>query len=356
MSKDWYLLSTPYGQLSGFESEALADFAADGFAELTASGVGYDVELYNYDLSICKHAKAIVQNNTAETRLNTMNRQMLFPIGTSKAGMYVKYKNRFWLIVGLVDDNMVYEKAVLIICNHLLSWINANGEIIQRWVHASSAAQYNNGETSTRNYYIRSDQLLVFTPDDDECLLLNSGQRLIIDKRCSVYERGFHSDTTIDTSNPVTVYKITRNDSVLFNYQDSGHSEFMAYQDEQHENDGYYVVNGKGYWLCDIPHVETDETLILSCAIECESDVIYAQLEPGVFTAKAYDDKGNEISIKPMWEITSDIDDDLFVEYIGNSVLISTDNPACANKTFDITLSADGLGSITKTITIRAFL
>lgn len=36
-------------------------------------------------------------------------------------------------------------------------------------------------------------------------------------------------------------------DNVIYDYQDSGHSEFMAYQDEQHETDGYYVVDGKGF-------------------------------------------------------------------------------------------------------------
>ena len=250
MAKEWYLM-TGDNLLSGVEDEAFDDFGASSFLEALQTNIASDVELCNYDLSICTPMRAIVQNNTADTKSNTMMRQVLFPIGSSKAGMYVKYKGRYWLIVGLVDDNKVYEKAVVALCNYLISWVNPQGKIVQRWVSASSASQYNNGETSTQYYFVRSDQLMVLTPDDDECLLLNSGQRFIIDRRCSVYEKKYTAAELQSARNPLTVYKITRVDSVLFDYQDSGHSEFMAYQDEQHEADGYYIIDGKGYWLCD---------------------------------------------------------------------------------------------------------
>ena len=140
MYKHWYLLESPT-MLSGFESEALDEFAGEGFLEALHSGLGMDVELCNYDLSVCSPIRVIVQNNVANTKSNTLTRQVLAPIGTFKAGMYIKYKNRYWLIVGLVDDNMMYEKAVVVLCNYLATWLNGDGKIIRRWVSAASASQ-----------------------------------------------------------------------------------------------------------------------------------------------------------------------------------------------------------------------
>ena len=354
MAKDWYLLNGN-SQLSGFESEALDEFGAEGFLESLETGFASDIEICNYDLSICRHMKAIVQNNTADTKSNTMVRQVLLPIGSCKAGMYIKYKNRYWLIVGLVDDNRIYEKAVVALCNYLISWINADGNIVQRWVSASSASQYNNGETGTKFYFVRSDQLMVLTPDDDECLMLNSGQRFIIDRRCSVYEKRFGTDVLQSTGHPLTVYKITRVDSVLFDYQDSGHSEFMAYQDEQHEDDGYYVVEGKGYWLCNRPNIPTAQSEY-TCKIESDTDIIYPQIEPGIFIAKIYDKSGLEIDASYEWIIESDVRDRLNIEEVDNALMISTDDVDCVHHDITITLKHEDCYSESKTVGIRAFI
>lgn len=354
MAKEWYLLNSG-SMLSGFEDEAFDDFGAESFLEALQTSIASDVELCNYDLSICKPSRAIVQNNTADTKSNTMMRQVLLPIGSSKAGMYVKYKDRYWLIVGLVDDNKLYEKAVVVLCNYLITWINTEGKIIQRWVSASSASQYNNGETSTKYYFVRSDQLMVLTPDDDECLLLNSGQRFIIDRRCSVYEKRYDANTLQNMHNPLTVYKITRVDSVLFDYQDSGHSEFMAYQDEQHETDGYYVINGKGYWLCDQAN-NVQPPLEYTCMIESDVDAIYPQIEPGVFTARIFDSSGVEIDAPYEWIIESDVKDHLKIEQIDRTLIISTEDMECIHHDITLTLISGAYRSASKTIAIRAFI
>ena len=353
MYKHWYLLESPT-MLSGFESEALDEFAGEGFLEALHSGLGMDVELCNYDLSVCSPIRVIVQNNVANTKSNTLTRQVLAPIGTFKAGMYIKYKNRYWLIVGLVDDNMMYEKAVVVLCNYLATWLNGDGKIIQRWVSAASASQYNNGETGAKYYQFRTDQLMVLTPDDDECLLMQSGLRLIIDNRCKVYEKRFDDSVTVDTSNPVIVYQITRVDSVLFDYQDSGHSEFMAYQDEQHENDGYYVIDGHGYWLCDVPNVK-DETTLLLAEIVGEDTILYPQIDPITFTARFCDICGNEVDVLPEWKVESDVLDKLNIEYVDQSILISTDDMSCVNHNIQLTLSAQSYEPTTISIDIKAF-
>lgn len=358
MVKEWYLMNTNHDTVSGYESEDFDSLAQDAFVEALQSSLGVDVEICNYDLSQREHKRVIVQGNIQDTKLNSLVRRMLAPIGTCKAGQYVFYKDRYWLIVGLVDDNGVYEKAIMTLCNYLLTWKNSFGEIIQRWVSASSASQYNNGETSDKFMFVRSDQLMVLTPSDDECLLMPHKQRFIMDMRCKIYEKGFTPETTVDTSKQLITYELTRMDNVIYNYQDSGHSEFMAYEDEQHENDGYYVIDGKGYWLCDAPNeIENDDkTCILSCSIDCDEPIIYSGLEPNVFISKFYDSEGNEIDITPQWEINCDFVDNLSVEYVGNSIYISVDNNKLINKSFELSLFADGYERATITVKIKAFM
>ena len=208
-------MNTDHDMVSGFGSDDINNFGQDAFWEALNSAIGTNAELYNYDLSICTQIRAIILNKVQDTKLKTLNRNALVSIGTCKAGMYIKYDNRFWLIVGVVDNNSVYEKATMVLCNHLLTWLNSKGQVIQRWANLSSASQYNNGETSTEFYFVRSDQLLVVIPDDDESLLLTSGVRFVIDRRCEIYEKNFNDSVTLDTSNPIVTYKLTRADSIF---------------------------------------------------------------------------------------------------------------------------------------------
>lgn len=347
-------MKSPYDQLSGFENDAFNDFAQEGFLESLDTEIATDIEICNYDLSECKPIRAVIQNNVQDTKLKTLVRHALVPIGTCKSGMYVKYKNRYWLIVGLVDDNKMYEKAVLAICNYFLTWVNERGQIIQRWTNVTSASQYNNGETSTSYYFIRSDQLLILLPNDDESLLLNTGKRFIIDQRCKIYEKGFNNVIDCDCSKPVNVYDITRTDTVLFDYQDGGHNEIMVFQQEQKPTEGYYVIDGKGYWLCERPAI--NKTGILSGQIVCEEPIVYLGLEPTTFEARFYDTNQNEINITPQWEIRCDFLDDLKVQYIDNYISIFTDNRKLKNKTFTIALSGQGYEETTIDVKIKLFI
>lgn len=355
MAKSWYLITTPYNQVSGFENDLWNDSAQSAFSEVLQTSMADTVELCNFDLSARKKIRAVMQNSVQDTKLNDLTRHMLVPVGTCKAGMYVKYKGRYWLIVGLVDDNTMYEKAVLTNCNYKVSWIGSTGEVVSRWANITSAAQYNNGETYSRTYYTRSDQVLLILPDDPESLLLTNEDRFIIDRRCELYEKGFSRDVKSDTSNPVVTYTVTRADSVLYSYIDSGHQELMLTEDEQRDEDGYYVVNGKGYWLCQAPNTDDDD-LSMAARIECNSSYLYNSLEPAVYTSVFYDENGKQVDVEPTWEINCAFKDKLMVEYKDNSIIIAVNNYWLVNRTFDLTVSADGYEPATMTITIKAFI
>ena len=124
--KKWYLInsSTAPNMTSGFENEPFIDWKEDAFSESLQTEIASTVILYNYDLSIGKKVRCIVQDNTANTQLKSIERTLLFPIGTVKAGMYVFFENCYWLITGFPGNNKIYEKVTAILCQYKLRWQN----------------------------------------------------------------------------------------------------------------------------------------------------------------------------------------------------------------------------------------
>lgn len=359
MAKEWYLMNDKLS--SGYDDGEFLDYTADGFDASLGSDIGRTVELYNYDLSEKKIVRVILEGSVSDSQYASTQRRALFPIGSCHAGMYMKYKNRYWIIFGLVDDNGVYEKAVLHLCNYKLCWKNSDGKIIERWCYIESAAQYNNGETRNNYFILRTDQLMVYMPDDDETLMLSNGCRFIIDKRCRVYEKDFQCGNMpqIETSYSLSTYELTRADSILFNYLDSGCFAFIASQDEKHPNDGYYRIGNNGYWLCDGSSdiIDVFKSKSLACDIIADELCIYSGLDAGIFTACFYDKSGNVVNIvTPKWTIQYDHADKLHVEYIGNSISISVDDDALINDSFELLLNGEGYTTAKETISIRAFL
>ena len=360
MAEQWYLINSNHDTVSGFESEDFDYYSQDAFCEALESSLGRNIEIYNSDLSLKSSARTIPLDAVTDTKLKSVTRQLLLPIGTCKAGQYVYYEDKYWLIVNYVDNNGLYEKAIIYLCNYLLTWLNQKGEIVQRWIYATSASQYNNGETGDKTFIVRSDQLMIWTPDDDECILMPHSQRVIIDRRCDIYEESFKDELKIGTKLNLMVYRLTRLDNTLFNYQGSGHSEFMATQDEQGEKDGYVEINGYGYWLCDI---EPSDIVIPPsppseqyCEILYDEPVVYSGLEPTTFTAKFYDSDGKENYTIPQWEIDCDFANKLNVDYSNTAIIISVNDAKLINKSFELSLFAVGYDRQTITVKIKEFI
>jgi hypothetical protein len=143
---------------------------------------------------------------------------------------------------------------------------------------------------------------------------------------------------------------------VLYDYQDSGFFEFIASQDDKHTDDGYYLIDGKGYWLCDSPSNYNNNTLTDTAFIQYEESVLYVGVEPIIFTAKFYDSNDNEIQVTPQWEINYDYTNQLEIVYDENSISIYTENNNLINTTFELSLHADNFDKTTITVKIEAFI
>lgn len=360
MAQEWYLLTSPYTQLGGFEGEAFNDYAGDSFSEMLLE-LGIDVELCNADLSECTPIRVVLENRTQDTKLNDFRRLILATIGTLTSGMYIKYQNRFWLIESIVDNNGVFEKAVLVFCNWKLVWLNASNKVVERWAYVQSASQYNNGQRENRFFVIQTDQLLVAMPDDEESMSLDQGKRFIMDKRTLIYQKNIPDDVDVDTSNRVDTYKMTRSDSILYNYVGSGHHEIMISQDEQHVGDGFYRIDGVGYWLCNdndsdlISKEDSEPTDIIRCDILAESEDILIGNGAYSFTALYYDEDGNIVDGgTPEWEIKCNFLDKLQVDEKNNTIEIAVYDSSLFNSSFELLLKYSSEIECSKKIKIKA--
>lgn len=203
--KEWYLTTPKPNIVSGYESDAISEYSQSNFTDVLETLFSDTVLLYNNTLTESKEIQCVIQGNSADTQLKSMERVGLFPIGTVKAGMYIFFENRYWLITGYPSNNKSYEKAVMQLCQYKLRWQNAKGEIIERYIALSSASKYDIGETGNSTIVLTSDNLTLLFPNDEESLNVY-GKRVFIDKRTP----------------PEKVYKITRSDDVLYDFGEHG--------------------------------------------------------------------------------------------------------------------------------------
>lgn len=202
--KEWYLLSssTRPNEIGGFENQAFVDYKDDAFQEALTTDIATTVTIYNYDLSQSKNIRCIIQGNTGDAYLKSMERTVLVTIGTLKAGMYIYFENCYWLVTGYPGNNGIYEKATLILCQYKLRWQDDFGKVIERYVNITSASKYDVGRSGNDVIMLASNNFTILAPEDDDTATLD-GRRVFIDR---------------DTKNPNKVFEITRSDDVLYLY------------------------------------------------------------------------------------------------------------------------------------------
>ena len=294
--KEWYLMGNHKpNAVSGYEGDILADFAQSNFNDVLETTFSDTVLLYNSDMTECQEIQCVIQGNSADTQLKSMERVGLFSIGTVKAGMYVFFDNMYWLITGYPSNNKSYEKATLMLCQYKLKWQNANGDIVERWINASSGSKYDVGESETKTITLASDNLILLIPDDEETINLD-GKRVFIDKRPI----------------PTKVYKITRSDDVLFDY--GVHGGILSFiTDRKGLNE---ATDNQELGICDYispttPPENDDETTILSSVVtgKISGNKVLKVGFSRTYTASLFAEDGNETSWTDefKWNIVGDI-------------------------------------------------
>ncbi len=188
MPKEWYLMGANT-YFSGREIENFDDYAREGFNELLyASPETEDVLINNVQ------KRVIIQNTMTENIKLITIRYMLSHIGDSKEGSYVDFRGNKWLVLAIPDNNRMYEKSVIQLCNHNLKWINQNNKLIIKPCIEDARTLYTTGVKDEKIIEIPNGMVGIQLPYDDDTKLLDRGHAFIFNK--TKYEVTFYDDTT----------------------------------------------------------------------------------------------------------------------------------------------------------------
>ena len=292
--KEWYLLTSDSrpNSIGGYENDAFVDYKDDSFQEALSTDIAKTAILFNHDLSESQTIRCIIQDNTASTQLKSLERTVLATIGTLKAGMYIFFENRYWIITGYPGNNGIYEKATMILCQHKLRWQDNTGKIIERWANYTSASKYDVGENGNEVIILSSNNFTIWIPDDDDSATLD-GKRVFIDR---------------NTKKPTKVFKVTRSDDVLYLFGEDhgGILSFIADRDEIN-----YITDNQALGICDYtpPHSTslppgTGEDQNISCDILGNPSIKISI--PRIYTVAFFDGNGCDVDYKNInftWDI-----------------------------------------------------
>lgn len=220
MAHEWYLEKRPPTYYSGYESEDFNNDAVDGFEDVLNSFVGVDVIIYkgNPFMDSGIDTKVIIQNVTSDSETNSYKRQVLSRIGEIECGDYVYHKKakRFYLAVGLSDNNGMYEKCIFYYCNWNLKFISpTTSKVVTYPICDLNSTQYNSGVTEKAQVRIGTSQHMLYIPYNNETILVDHDRRFLIDK---------------NNIKP-TAYKLTQVDSVSANYGNKGVLKWTVSED-----------------------------------------------------------------------------------------------------------------------------
>ena len=121
-------------------------------------------------------------------------------------GGIVDYANTKWLITEVDADAEIYERGLMTRCNHVLRWINSDGEIREKWCIVEDGTKYLVGEKTVQMMTIGDARIAVTIGRDEDTVQLKHGMRFLIDDP--------------DTGD-VMAYKISKPNR-LFNVYDEG--------------------------------------------------------------------------------------------------------------------------------------
>ena len=321
--KEWYLMNNHKpNTVSGYEGDILTDFAQSNFTDVLETAFSDAVLLYNHDLSECKEIRCVIHGNSADTYLKSMERVALFPIGTVKAGMYIFFENRYWLITGYPSSNKSYEKATVKLCQYKVKWQNSDGTIVERWVSTQSSSKYDDGLKDSNTMTLTSDSIMLLLPNDDESLTLD-GKRIFIDKK----------------NPPNKVYLVSRADSVLYDYGEDHGGMFCFITEKTELNES---TDRPDLGICDYisptTPEEDDKTTILSSSI---TGTISGNknLKIGferTYTASLVDKEGNAVEWSDdfSWNVISFVD--VGVKTDGSKIKVLVENDDFVDEKFKI--------------------
>lgn len=127
-------------------------------------------------------------------------------------GGIVDFADNKWLITEVDPDNLIYEKGVMLQCNHILRWIGKDGTLKEKWCVVEDGTKYLIGEFSEDMMSVGDARIAVTIGKDEDTIELSRGLRFLID------------DTD---SEAVLAYRITKPNKLFNVFNGSGVFKFI---------------------------------------------------------------------------------------------------------------------------------
>lgn len=338
--KDWYLNIPTPNVTSGYENDALSEYAQSNFTDILLTDMADTVSLYDTRLTTETQIKAIIQGSTQNSQLKNSEGTMLVPIGTCESGMYINFEDCFWLITSQPRNNKSYEKVIIEQCNYILKWQNASGTVIERNCVESRISTV--GIDENKVIQIGKKQSKILLPYDLETIKLRVGKRFYIDN---------------NTENP-TPYEITLANTTQYVKNGHGYLEFVVT-----ETATIPAVDRPDLMLCNyisptIPPDPEPTTKTYIASISYTQPEISAGSKFGRnFTAVFKDTDGNAVTtLTPKWTITADFMEKITSTEGTNYIKIVIMDTSLIDETFKLKLEAtdDSAEPIEMTILITS--
>lgn len=334
MSENWYLMTTP-NQMSGFENDYFTDYATDSFNELLSTFVGDDVTIYNSTLDVSSVVKGIVQSKDKKNE-----KQILLPLNSCSVGMYIKYKNLYWLITEFVNDNKMYQNAVMQLCTYTLKFQSPTGTILS-YPCITSTKSFNQDETKVIT--LNSNQKSILLPFDDNTKLLTTDRRFYVDRL-----------------NNTTWHIVGGVDNTTYAYGDKGLIYFIVEQDVEQNTNQYPDRPDLGVCNYFEPIVEPEPPVegYSYATIMCSGDIVVGGVTRTITPIFYESDNTIATGITAIWDIDLPLgyENQFTITYVDNQVKIKVaENYDLIEKTitFNVMGSSGGYGgSSTLTITV----
>jgi hypothetical protein len=313
--QEWYLMTpnTRPNITGGFENETYSNYKDDAFAEALETDIATTVTIYDSKLANPKIMRCVVQNNTANSQLDSAKRQGLFQLNTVTDSFYVLFEDRYWLITGCPGNNGVYEKVVMELCNWILKFQSADGTILS--YPCVDETTQRAGEKETVTVTLGDGVHSIKLPFDDNTVLLGADRRFFLSKH---------------PTHPTPYQIIGDPNTTTYNYGNKGLIKLTVKQDELKSSDIDRVDLG----ICDyfeptISQIPPDKEGYSTIKYSSNPEIRIGG-SAKTFTFTAYDEFNNVTDIIPIWKVTTLPEFEAYIHKTetANSIKIKADDIA----------------------------
>lgn len=185
------------------------------------------------------------RDNISEKRITSIPGEKL------KHGGIVSFRGSTWLITEIDADDEVYDRGLMVRCNHILRWIGRDGTLKEKWCVIEDGTKYLIGEYTERIMAIGDARIAMTIAKDEDTVELRRGVRFLIDD---------------PDSDECLAYQITKPNKLFNTYDGKGVFKFILNEVQSTKEDNKALrIADYANWMPNIKrdgdHVDSEQTI-----------------------------------------------------------------------------------------------